>query len=307
MSGGGAAKAAGKAHGKRHGKKHGGHDEEHENHERWLVSYADMMTLLMVLFIVMFAISQVDQKKFDELKNGLAVGFGSPSEAFNGGETTLFQSSDTSSPLDLETGIGGNPKSDTTDQQVKEAVTMAQRAKDSADQQAAQKEVQDYQKIEQQIKAAVQKTGQGNDVQFTIDERGLVVTVVTSAVVFPGSEATLLPAGQQILDGIGPAIAPLPNRIEVDGHTNQLSGGTGVYPSGWELSSARASAVVRYLIGHAGINGDRMFAGGFADTKPLYPPSDPRSVTLNRRVDIVVLSNLSPAQKALLPSAAGNG
>jgi chemotaxis protein MotB len=307
MSGGGAAKAAGKAHGKRHGKKHGGHEEEHENHERWLVSYADMMTLLMVLFIVMFAISQVDQKKFEELKNGLAVGFGSPSEAFNGGAASLFQSSDTDSPLDIATGSGGNTQSTTVQQEVKDAVSTAQRAKDSADQQAAQQEVQNYDKIEQQIKDAVQKTGQAQDVKFTIDERGLVVTVVTSAVVFPGSEANLLPAGQQILDGIGPAIAPLPNRIEVDGHTNQLSGGTGTYPSGWELSSARASSVVRYLTSHSGLKDDRMFVGGYADTKPLYPASDPRSVTLNRRVDIVVLSNLSATQKALLPSAAGNG
>src|SRR3954465_13992931 len=122
MAGGGGSKGAGKAHGKRHGRKHAAHDEEHENHERWLVSYADMMTLLMVLFIVMFATSQVDQKKFDELKNGLAVGFGSPSEAFNGGETSLLESSQTDSALDLETGTGGNPQSTQLQQQVKEAV-----------------------------------------------------------------------------------------------------------------------------------------------------------------------------------------
>ena len=91
MSGGNHAVKGGKqgSHAK-HGKKHAAHDEEHENHERWLVSYADMMTLLMVLFIVMFAISQVDQKKFAELKNGLAVGFGSPSTTFDGGQQTLI-------------------------------------------------------------------------------------------------------------------------------------------------------------------------------------------------------------------------
>ncbi|MER7283773.1 flagellar motor protein MotB, partial [Dactylosporangium sp. NPDC000244] len=101
MSGGGHAAKAG-AHAKH---KKGGHEEEeHENHERWLVSYADMMTLLMVLFIVLFAISQVDQKKFAELKNGLAVGFGNPSVAFNGGEASLMESSDSNSPMDLSSG-----------------------------------------------------------------------------------------------------------------------------------------------------------------------------------------------------------
>src|SRR3954468_10884622 len=104
MSGGSHAAKAG-AHTKH---KKGGHDEEeHENHERWLVSYADMMTLLMVLFIVMFAISQVDQKKFAELKNGLAVGFGSPSVTFDGGQSTLLESSNEDSPMDLSSGVGG--------------------------------------------------------------------------------------------------------------------------------------------------------------------------------------------------------
>src|SRR5690349_23012994 len=79
------AKGAAKAH----GKKHAAHDEEHENHERWLVSYADMMTLLMVLFIVMFAISQVDQKKFNALKTGLAAGFGAPVAILTGGDALL--------------------------------------------------------------------------------------------------------------------------------------------------------------------------------------------------------------------------
>src|SRR3954468_5377249 len=72
------------------GRGSGAHEEEHENHERWLVSYADMMTLLMVLFVVMFAISQVDQKKFAALKNGLAAGFGAQS-VFDGGTGTLQQ------------------------------------------------------------------------------------------------------------------------------------------------------------------------------------------------------------------------
>jgi chemotaxis protein MotB len=289
---------------KAHGKKHAVHDEEHENHERWLVSYADMMTLLMVLFIVMFAISQVDQKKFAELKNGLAVGFGSPSTTFDGGQQTLIESSDTDSPMDLSTGIGGTVSSPATAQLVKDAVSAQDRAKAAQQQAAARREVEDYKKIEEKINASMKAQGLTDAVRFTIDERGLVVTVITSSVVFAGGEAELLPAGGRILDGIGPAIAPLPNRIEVDGHTNQLAATTGIYPSGWELSTARASTVVRYLNSHAHIPENRLFAAGFADTKPLYPASDPRAVTLNRRVEIVVLSNLPADTRALLPSAA---
>jgi chemotaxis protein MotB len=299
MSGGHAAKAG--AHTKH---KKGGHDEEeHENHERWLVSYADMMTLLMVLFIVLFAISQVDQKKFAELKNGLAVGFGSPSVAFNGGETSLMESSDTTSPMDLSSGIGGTTTDATA---VQEAVQAKERATASQRQAAAAAEIKNYDKIKAQITAELTKHGLQDQVRYTIDERGLIVTIVTTGIVFNGNEADLLTAGRDIIDGVGPAIAGLPNKLEVDGHTNQLTGGTGNYPSGWELSSARAAAVVRRLHTTTGIAETRLQAVGFADTKPLYPTTDPNAETLNRRVEVIVLSTLPADTRALLPSASNN-
>ncbi|WP_238020101.1 flagellar motor protein MotB [Dactylosporangium sp. AC04546] len=301
MSGGGHAAAKAGAHA-RH--KRGGHDEEeHENHERWLVSYADMMTLLMVLFIVLFAISQVDQKKFAELKNGLAVGFGNPSVAFNGGESSLLESSDSDSPMDLSSGIGGTTSDATA---IQDAVAAKERAQAAQRQAAAQREVANFDKIQQQITAELAKHGLADQVRFSIDERGLVVTVVTTGIVFNGNEAVLLPAGRAIIDGVGPAISALPNKIEVDGHTNQLSGGTGTYPSGWELSTARAASVLRLLHTHAGIPETRLMAAGFADTRPLYPTTDPQAAERNRRVEIIVLSNLPADTRALLPSAAEN-
>src|SRR5690349_11530778 len=130
--------SAGGAHGKpKRGKKHAAHDEEHENHERWLVSYADMMTLLMVLFVVLFAMSQVDQKKFAALADGLAKGFGSPSVALSGEGTQI--SDDTSSatdPVDLNgTGANGDTTAgktqvdNATDKQLQAAVQNADRAR----------------------------------------------------------------------------------------------------------------------------------------------------------------------------------
>jgi chemotaxis protein MotB len=301
----GAGKGHGKAHAKGHGgghrKKHGDH-EEHENHERWLVSYADMMTLLMVLFIVLFAMSQVDKAKFNDLKNSLANGFGSPTVAFNGGDQTLLESSESDAPLDVDSGVGAAPTAD--EQAVKDEVSRLERMKAQSRQAAAKTEVENFEKIKKQILEALSKEGLDASVQFAVDERGLVVTVVTSSVVFDGGQAVLLPAGERILNGIGPAIAPLPNKIGVDGHTNQLNASTGIYPSGWELSTARASTVVRYLHAHTGIPENRLTAAGYADTKPLFPPSDPRSITHNRRVEIVILSTLPADARALLPSAA---
>jgi chemotaxis protein MotB len=286
-------------------RKHGGaHDEEHENHERWLVTYADLLTLLMVLFIVMFAISAVDQKKFAELRDGLAKGFGAPSVAFTASGPSIQDADNTDSVFDIASGTGGTAQDAATQKAVKDAVTNADRARQQRQQEAAQHEVQNFEEIKKKIKEEMRKQGLQDSVRFNIDERGLVITIITSAVVFAGDRADLLPAGQQILNGIGPSIAGLPNRLEVDGHTNQLPVQTVNYPSGWELSTARASMVVRYLVGHAGVAENRLSAAGFADTRPLYPPSDPRAPTLNRRVEIVVLSTLSPAERALLPSAA---
>jgi chemotaxis protein MotB len=164
--------------------------------------------------------------------------------------------------------------------------------------------VRDLTEVEKQIDQALRRAHLRDSVRFHFDERGLVVTVVTSAVVFEGDKAELLPVGRRIVDAISPALRGLPNAIQIDGHTNQLPVPTVNYPSSWELSTARASAVTRYLTAK-GIGAERLAAAGYADTRPLVDPKDPRSVTMNRRVDIVVMSTLPPSQRALLPSVAG--
>jgi len=169
---------------------------------------------------------------------------------------------------------------------------------------AATKEAEKLKKIENKLSDALAKAKLLNAVQFTIDRRGLVVTIVTNEVVFDGNRADLQAGGKKILDALAPTLAKLPNNIEVDGNTNQLKAVTTYYPSGWELSAARASTTVRYLSGH-GIAKNRLSAVGFSDTKPLIDPADPRSITMNRRVDVVVLTTLPADQAALLPAAAG--
>jgi chemotaxis protein MotB len=301
-SGGGGAK-----------RKKGGHEEheEHVNHERWLVSYADMLTLLFVLFVVLFSMSSVDQKKFAQLAAGLSAGFGAQSVTFQGSASTLDGSGNATQFIPIDPGAnpgdGGSGTANMSAKQkqaVEAAVRAESRAKASQNAQAAAKEAQDLKKIEQQISDSLAKSKLLGDVKFTINQRGLVVTVLTNEVVFPGNRADLQPGGAKILDAIAPPLLKRPNNIEVDGNTNQLKATTSFYPSGWELSTARASTVVRYLIG-GGLAKDRMQAVGFSDTKPLLPAGDPRSVQLNRRVDVVVLTQLSADQAALLPSAAG--
>jgi chemotaxis protein MotB len=294
-------------------KKKGGHEEheEHVNHERWLVSYADMLTLLFVLFVVLFSMSSVDQKKFAELAAGLSEGFGAQSAAFSGSASTLEGSGNSTNivPIDpgVNPGLGGTGSGKETEQEkaIEQAVAAAERAKASKDATAAMKEAKNLKEIEKKITNALAKVKLKDSVKFTIDERGLVVTVVTNEVVFDGNRADLRSGGEKILNAIAPTLKALPNDIQVDGHTNQLKVRTSFYPSGWELSTARASTVVRYFAGH-GITAARMTASGYSDTKPLIDPKDAKSITMNRRVDVVVLSTLTADQRALLPAAAGD-
>lgn len=291
----------------RRSRKHPPH-EEHENHERWLVSYADMMTLLMVLFIVLFAMSQVDASKFVKLKSGLAAGFGAESVALQGRGTQLQDTDPDSQPFDPGAKVGtpvDPAQAAATDEELQKAVAAADRARQSRMAQHADDEAENLKEIQRQLTADLQAKGLANNVRFAIDERGLVVTIVTSAVIFAGDSAELQAGGRGILDSIGPSVAALPNKIQVDGHTNQLPVQTRNYPSGWELSSARASTVVRYLIDTFRIPSIRMSAAGYADTRPLLDPSDPNAPTQNRRVEVVIMSSLPPEEAALLPSAAG--
>ena len=302
-SGGGGAK-----------RRKGGHEEheEHVNHERWLVSYADMLTLLFVLFVVLFSMSSVDQKKFAELAAGLSAGFGAQTAAFSGSAATLDGSANASQVVPIDPGADpGDGSTGTANLSAKEkqaveaALRAADRTKASQNAEAATKEAQNLKQVEEKITDALVEAKLEDQVKFTINERGLVVTVVTNEVVFDGNRANLQPGGAKILDAIAPVLAKLPNNIEVDGHTNQLKARTMYYPSGWELSPARASAVVRHLTDH-GLVKDRMSAVGFSDTEPLIDPKDPKSVQMNRRVDVVVLTTLTAEQAALLPAAAGD-
>jgi chemotaxis protein MotB len=296
------------------GKRKKAHEEheEHVNHERWLVSYADMLTLLFVLFVVLYSMSDVNMRKFAQLASGFSSGFGAQSAAFTGEQSTLDGNGNSTQIVKIDpgtnpgNGASGTGSMDAQEQAaVKAAVQAESRAQASKNAQAATKEAENLKKVENKLSDALAKAKLLDAVKFTIDRRGLVVTIVTNEVVFAGNRADLQAGGKKILDTLAPTLAKLPNNIEVDGNTNQLKATTTFYPSGWELSAARASTTVRYLVGH-GLAKSRMSAVGFSDTKPLIDPKDPRSITMNRRVDVVVLTTLSADQAALIPAAAGD-
>src|SRR3954465_377615 len=296
--------------GRKRPKKH--EEEEHENHERWLVSYADMVTLLMCLFIVLFAMSQIDQQKFAALASGLASSFGAPVSAMDtnatGSQASVLDG--LPNPVDIAAGVGQTKTSQgLSQQQIDDAAAQAALQRSQAIQAEAQTAYDQLAAVRDRIDAALTAAGYPGAAKYEIDERGLVVHVVSDGVLYDAESAALRADGVRVLNAIAPTLTDLPNQVRIEGHTNSIPvtpGGR--YPSNWELSTDRATTVVRYLITR-GLPATRMSATGYAATQPLVPNSDPTALTVNRRVDIVVLSNASAeanAQLAAIDAANGN-
>ena len=287
-----------------------GHDDGHEGghaDERWLITYADMITLLMVLFIVLFAMSKVDQAKYISLAAGLAGSFSETKPNITtGGQgvgvvtaadaKTFSMSPEMNSLVNPAVGkeLSGKTttRTTTTPTSMTPANDVAVMARD-----AVLKDKNDLSDARRKIESALKEAGIKKGVKLDQDDRGLTITV-TNDLVFNADRADVLPAGQRLLRILAPTLIATGHKVRVEGHTNQVKVAPKYYPSEWELSSARASAVVRDLISR-GMASGRMSAEGLADTEPLVSPADPRSIDLNRRVAIIVQSSVSDAQRTL--------
>ena len=289
-------------HGRRKG---GGHEEEHENHERWAVSYADMMTVLMALFLVLYAMSSVDQKKFDALRTSLAAGFGQQALPNDGGSGLMEGA--TGKPVELDRSTPVTPTTVSpvsTDGAANPAAGLGASAGDMA---AARAEYSRLEEVRRQIQDALAAAGRSDAATLDITERGLEVVVVSDDVFFANNSDAMQPGGVAVVDAIGPVLAGIPDKIAIEGHTNSLPLTGGPFRSNTGLSSMRASAVLDRFADATGVDRDRMRAVGYGDTRPLVADGDPRAVEVNRRVDVVVLSPASAAVRSLLPQVAAAG
>jgi len=280
-------------------KKRAEEHEEHEDTERWLVTYADMLTLLCVLFIILFSMSSIDSTKYQELKEGLAAGFGHSANILSGSSPLLDDQGPTSAGEQVmdNTQVTDVPSNVTAKikQAVSQAVSQSQQQANQRTYADAEAQVKSLLGLWHRIEHRLAEKGLAGDVQATVDERGLVVSLVSKHVVFAPNVATLTARGDRIVDTIAPVLASVKEPIEVDGHTNQVKVKPKYYPTDWELSSARAVNVLRRLNETDAIPADRLSATGFGHTKPLEDPSIPGSQQINKRVDIVVLSQ-APAE-----------
>jgi chemotaxis protein MotB len=248
-------------------------EEEHENEERWMASYMDMVTVLMCMFIVLFAMSTVDQKKFEQLKDSLATGFGQ----------VKTQKIDTASGVVV-------PPSQVDD------------TGKSTDLALAEQEVQNLERLRQHIQSALTRDGLQAAVQMRIDERGLTIGLVGGETFFASNKAELSAAATRILDDIGPVLSPTAYQVSVEGHADVRQPGA-PYPTNWELSAGRATSVLRHLVEANGFPQERIAAVSYGSARPLATATGTTDADLaiNRRVDVVVLSNQPDRVRALIP------
>lgn len=240
--------------------------------ERWAVSYMDMITVLFCLFVVLFAMSSVDQNKFEKLKNSLATGFG----------TTVTEKIDTAK------GVVVPPDQANKDKEGFNNLDLAL------------KEVDRLTALEKQMNDKLTAEGIAKDVQFQIDQRGLTVKLVGSQTFFQPDQSDLTGRANRVLDAVTPAITPTPLEVSVEGHAANL---ITAYPSVWELSAERATKVLRYMVEKDGLPGHRIGATGYGSSRPANADQTEAEHEQNRRVDIVVLSDQPELVRALIPEA----
>ena len=251
------------------------HVEEHENHERWLVSYADFITLLFSFFVVMYAISTLNESKYKVLSDSLV-------QAFRHDRVVTAQT----------TGLA--PINRTT-----QSPTSRRAGPPRADlvrQQQEQKLLGIAAKITDALRALMQ-TGQ---VKLTQLPHGLAVEI-NASVLFAPAQATIQPEAIGALTDVAHTLAGIGNMIHIEGHTDNLPIQTPVYPSNWELSGARASSVVR-LFAANGVEASRLLAVGFAENRPIDSNATAEGRQHNRRVTLLILADV--ADDAASPPAA---
>lgn len=246
---------------------------------KWMVTFADMMTLLLVFFILLFSMSQIDLVKFEAVaesfRNRMVFdSFPSTLKMDNPTENSEHRvenegSDDYKNNLsDSETDIPDNNEQTNSD--------LLDDSQDTLDELLAE------------IEAFLKENNLQNAITANRTEQG-VVLVLQEQVLFDSAQAEIKSSGKPFLDKVGLLLKNIPNNVRVEGHTDNRPIATLQYPSNWELSGARASSVIRNIIASNELTESRFMAVGFGDTKPIVENNSEANWSRNRRVEIVIL------------------
>jgi chemotaxis protein MotB len=277
-----------------HGRRRHGGAEEGSN-ERWLLTYADMITLLMALFMVLFSISSVNISKYQTLQKSLKAAFSG--NILPGGKAVAQQgatdnSAQVPSSVELQAiepvATEGSASLENSTAHGISSATATSTATAAAAQSAAQREANEFARIKKELDAYAASHGFAKSVQTTIEQRGLVIRVLTDDLLFASGQATLDIRANGLLGEIAALLnVDETHPISVEGNTDNVPIHSSLFPSNWELSTARASTVVRFLIAH-GVSASRLTASGNAEQRPVDSNATAAGRARNRRVEIVM-------------------
>jgi chemotaxis protein MotB len=250
-------------------------EQAEENHERWLVSYADFVTLLFAFFVVMFAHSNMDKDKVQQFAQ-------------------QFQNYVERLPPPSKSPANAAPQkvAAAAAMPTHEDLTMAEMRGS----------------IEQIERDLLQEIQQGK-IELSLQARGLTMSLRESAF-FASGQAELHPESLKIMTKVAEALTRIPGQIRLEGHTDDTPIQTATYPSNWQLSAARAITVLRLLSARYQIDEDRLAAAGYGEFRPLVPNDTPENRSKNRRVDVVILTKdaaaMEPGERDRGLAAAGS-
>ena len=248
--------------------------EKEGNHERWLVSYADFITLLFAVFVALYAMSQTDKRKMDQLVSSLRESFGYVKTGASSEKMNVVESTDLRSIPSIR-------------QQV---LTPGMRNTGTASKRGySHASLKDFREIKASIEGNLQKSGAQNKVSVDVTKRGLVVTL-KEAGFFDSGDATVKKESLQLLAMVAGSLANYTNPVRIEGNTDNVPIRSDKYRSNWELSTARATNIIHYLIENYTFRPEKISAVGYGEFRPVSDNGNETGRTKNRRVDIVLLA-----------------
>jgi chemotaxis protein MotB len=276
--------------------------EEHTNHEAWAIPYGDLVTLLLAFFVVMYAMSSVNEGKYRVLSDSLVAAFrGSPRtlQPVQVGEKSVGSGADINMTIVQQAMLEGQPREmlEPSPLQVTDVVSRGSRHASEtayeAEAQSSSAAMMALESVAAEVEAAMADLIR--DQMIVVRRHGVWVEVeIRTDILFPSGVATLSPEAQNVLRQLAKTLQPFPNPIRVEGHTDNRPIRSAAFPSNWELSAARAASVV-HLFTESGMAPSRLAVVGLGEYRPAQGNDSEQGRNINRRVVLVILSgNSSP-------------
>jgi len=228
-------------------------DDNNSGSPAWMTIFGDLMTLLLVFFVLLYSFSVMDLQKFQGFMSALQNQLG----VMEGGKTI-------SESQVMNQGMQGQNFNSSR-------VNLNQ--------------------IKQDMQNYINNNNLEDNVHLEMSERGLVIRM-TGEILYDVGEAVIKPTGREVLNEIGTNIVGVRNNVKVEGHTDSLPINNSQYPSNWELSTARAVRVIKFFVDNIDINPSRLSAAGYSKYRPIKENVSPKNRAVNRRVEVVILNTM---------------